>query len=224
VDVYRTAKAHPFGALIAKTWLLYLFFVGYWPLLLPLAVWPLTRKNRKARFGLIILAIFSLALIPERFVLPHYAAPAAGLFFLLYMYGWSYLRSWRYKGKPRGRLIAHALIAVLVIQFCATAVNTRYVPSEFAKKRAEIQRRLDAEPGRQLVLVRYAPEHIVHDEWVYNAADIDASRVVWAREMGLEEDRGIIHYYGDRRVWLLEPDPASPRLVPYTEAVAVARK
>jgi hypothetical protein len=41
-----------------------------------------------------------------------------------------------------------------------------------------------AAPGRRLVLVKYLPGHVVHDEWVYNQPDIDSSRIVWTRDLG----------------------------------------
>jgi hypothetical protein len=63
--------------------------------------------------------------------------------------------------------------------------------------------------------VRYWPGHYSLDEWVYNAADIDSSKVVWAREMSIAEDQELIHYYGSRKVWLVEPDATPPRMTPY---------
>jgi hypothetical protein len=61
--------------------------------------------------------------------------------------------------------------------------------------------RLEAEGGRHLVIVRYGPKHSIHEEWVYNHADIDNARVVWARESGgrLPE---LLSHFGDRRIWL----------------------
>ncbi|MGO4879312.1 MAG: hypothetical protein ACLP59_00645 [Bryobacteraceae bacterium] len=79
-------------------------------------------------------------------------------------------------------------------------------------RRVFIDKQLAQAPGKQLVFVRYWPQHIFQDEWVYNAADIDGSRVVWARDLGAEEDQKLIRYYPDRTVWLLEPDARPPRL------------
>ena len=75
-------------------------------------------------------------------------------------------------------------------------------------------------PGRQLVIVRYSDSHDVHDDWVYNSADIDRSAVVWAREMEHTENRELLQYFSDRHVWLLEPDASPPRLSAYPAMIA----
>jgi hypothetical protein len=93
--------------------------------------------------------------------------------------------------------------------------------------RAQIESRLEQLPGRQLVIVRYSPEHNSLDEWVYNAADIDNSKVVWAREMDRSENLELMHYYKDRTVWLVQPDtnPASvsPYPSPPSQPITVSR-
>src|ERR1035438_5015511 len=69
-----------------------------------------------------------------------------------------------------------------------------------------VKRELDQIPGKLLVFVRYYPQHIFQEEWVYNAADIDGARVVWARDLGADEDQKLLRYYPDRTPLLLEPD------------------
>ena len=72
--------------------------------------------------------------------------------------------------------------------------------------------------GRHVVLIRYAPKHWVHYEWVYNLANIDAQRIIWAHEMGPDWDRPFAEHYRDRHIWVLQPDQSPPRLTPYSEA------
>ncbi len=80
--------------------------------------------------------------------------------------------------------------------------------------RIAINDRLAAEAGKQLVFVRYYPQRTAH-EWIQNAADIDRSRVVWAIDLGPEQDEILRRYYPDRHAWLLEPDARPPKLTPY---------
>ena len=77
------------------------------------------------------------------------------------------------------------------------------------------EQRLRAAEGRHLVVVRYGPSAKMRMEWVYNEADIDASKVVWARDMGEAANRELIRYYPDRQVWLGEPDRQPPAVRPY---------
>jgi hypothetical protein len=74
-----------------------------------------------------------------------------------------------------------------------------------------IHDKLEVSPGKQLVFVRYFPQHGAQ-EWIRNAANIDAARIVWALDLGPEEDAKLRAYYPDRNIWLLEPDARPPRL------------
>jgi hypothetical protein len=61
-------------------------------------------------------------------------------------------------------------------------------------------------PEGNVVLVRYGPHHTVHREWVYNSADIDSQRVIWALELGPERDRALFDYYRGRTIWLFDDE------------------
>jgi hypothetical protein len=85
------------------------------------------------------------------------------------------------------------------------------------QERAALETQLRSLPGPQLVLVRYRANHDPLLEWVYNGADIDRQKVVWARDMATEKNEELLRYYRDRRVWLLEPDDVPPKLLPYAD-------
>ncbi len=76
--------------------------------------------------------------------------------------------------------------------------------------------KLRAEPGRHLVFVRYGPDHYPHEEMVYNGPDIDAQQIVWAIDRGGVEDRHLVEYYPDRKVWLMQPDGPNRSLTPFS--------
>jgi hypothetical protein len=81
--------------------------------------------------------------------------------------------------------------------------------------RARVVDELERTPGKHLVIVHYRPDHdFAYDEWVSNGADIDASKVVFARDMGADNAE-LVDYFKGRRVWLADPDENREKLVPY---------
>ena len=82
--------------------------------------------------------------------------------------------------------------------------------------RARVLAQLSAMDGKQLAIVRYGANHnAVMNEWVYNRADIDGAKVVWAREMDAADNRELLQYFHDRRAWLVEADESPPKVTPY---------
>jgi hypothetical protein len=154
----------------------------------------------------------------------HYMAAATCLFVLMSVAGLEQLAKWN--GEAAGILVvlcvSHFVFWYGVHVFGDNPVLRAYetwdsINHTNPERRIAIRNQLEGIPGKLLVLVRYWPQHIFQDEWVYNRAAIDESRVVWARDLGPDEDDKLTHYYPDRKVWLLEPDAAPPRLTPYVK-------
>jgi hypothetical protein len=56
------------------------------------------------------------------------------------------------------------------------------------------------------------------EEWVYNGADIDHEKVVWAHSMSAEQNAELIEYFSDRKVWRLAADLPRPVIAPYEQS------
>jgi hypothetical protein len=173
--------------------------------LIPLAVVPFLLKDRTLRTVLILLLVFVAGLLSETWLLPHYASPAMGLFLILTVQAWRRIRLWRWQGKEVGRLLLAVTVIVtflMCIDYCRQMVNDRN--EGWQQERARLLAQLQASPGRHLVIVRYLPDHSPHREWVYNEADIDNAKVVWARDMGKERNAELERYFSDRKEWMIE--------------------
>jgi hypothetical protein len=83
--------------------------------------------------------------------------------------------------------------------------------------RAGIEEWLTLRPRKQLVIVRYAERHPPNQERVYNHAQIDASQIVWAREMDMASNEELLKYFSDREAWLVEADIFPQHLERYSE-------
>ena len=88
-------------------------------------------------------------------------------------------------------------------------------PDRVGTNRDRVERALEQLPGEQLAVVRYAPDHFSGIDWVYNAAEIDKSKVIWAREMDTASNQELFKYYRNRKVWLVQPDSPDSVLSPY---------
>jgi hypothetical protein len=43
-------------------------------------------------------------------------------------------------------------------------------------------------------------------QWIYNDADIDRARIVWARDLGSAKNAELARYYAGRQVWMVDPN------------------
>jgi hypothetical protein len=104
----------------------------------------------------------------------------------------------------------------MAVLLCVLHLAIVPLNSEAGLSRERIQQQLETNAGPQLAIVRYAPTHDPKSvEWVYNAADIDGAKVVWAREMTPAQDRELLQYFSSRKVWLVEPDTEPVKVTPY---------
>jgi hypothetical protein len=161
-----------------------------------------------------------LALSQTLYLSDHYLAPVAGLVLVQATAGLPRMRGWRWHGRRIGRCLIAAMVAMCLIGF-AVSLRTAWRRGIYPTPRTQMLRRLEADGGRHLVFVRYAPGHNCHREWVYNRADIDGAAVVWAREISPDDDRRLREYFADRNVWLVAADAQPPQLVPYRPASLV---
>jgi len=168
------------------------------------------RWSRKLRWLLAMLAVPIAGLLLERYSQAHYLAPATALVLAPVVQGVEYLRMrW---GRLAVPIFAGLFFAVAASHVVSGIAGHRLT---FGEYRRDVMRGLESKGGRHLVLVRYAPDHNLHQEWVYNHADIDGAIVIWARDMGEARNRELLDYYRDRHIWLLDPDGPAPWPVPY---------
>ncbi|MGA2570535.1 MAG: hypothetical protein ABSF23_08460 [Terracidiphilus sp.] len=217
-----------------------LFFTGFC-LLPPLFMVRRVFLDRRLRFLVVCVLVLAAGVLIEIYLLPYYVAPFTAVFYAIGLQMMRHLRAWKSGVSPVGLALVRFTITACVVMAGVRGLaeplhlgpaewapgnwNLNWFgPQHFGTERARIEAWLEQQPGKQLVIVRYAADHHPFDEWVYNQADIDDSKVVWAREMGPADNLELIHYYGDRKVWLVEPDAMPARLSPYPVTERTAGK
>ncbi len=203
-----------------KLLLLWQFYLG--PILtLPLLALPAVMRQRKMCLPIVICAVMFAGFAVETWTLTHYFAPAVGALYIILVQGMRHLSHWSPGQRPVGRALVRAIpvlaCVMILLRLTALSLHAQIEPPwpRGDLRRAAVAEQLRHLPGPQLVLVSYDPSHNFHHEWVYNAANIDAAKVAWARDMGDAANQELRAYFKDRQAWRVNGDASPPRLEPY---------
>jgi hypothetical protein len=231
---YRMQKAfHPgrdsVGSYLARLAfrIRYYRFYFYAPLYLALLAFFLSIRSYQWAWVAMTCGLFALGVNFFPAFQFHYVAAIVCLFVLMSVKGLERISTLRH-----GPEAARALVFLCVLQFVfwyglhmadETDFSLRMrgydiwnsINHRGPERRIEVGKEIANIAGRLLVFVQYWPSHQFQEEWVYNGADIDGQRVVWARDLGEPENQKLIAYYKDRKVLLLEPDARPARLTEY---------
>jgi len=192
----------------------------WWGVILLAPGVPFVLRDKKMRLLLATIVIGTLGVFAVIWSFAHYAAPFTCVIVALLVQSIRHLRTIKISTFPLGRWLSRAAILSLLIETISYPARHQCDPLVWTcqgdPSRAAIQSHLSHQPGKQLVIVRYEPDHNIHDEWVYNGADIDTAKVLWARELDETQNAKLLAYFKDRTVWLVEPDNDNTELTPYS--------
>jgi hypothetical protein len=231
---YELGRSHPIVNNLIKADLFGFFYLG--PLftvsfvllgiVLPIGF---SWKNLRPRTRILLLVAAAMLLgesLPV-FYSVHYAAPLVCVIYALLLTAMQCLRKWHWRGRPTGLALVRSIPVLASVLFFLRVLSpilpisnspvpqTWCSPYDLPGDRSDVQMKMENLPGTHLLLVHYAPNHDPRSSWVSNGANIDNSKVVWANDMGPEQNRELIEYFKDRRVWQVQPDAWPVRISPY---------
>ena len=212
-----------------------------WPFLLLVAPGVVAMWRSRLRVVLFSLALVAGGLFAQRWQpQPHYAAPAVGAVFLAILYSLRHFRNSNSECALWGSRALAIVLALWMITPIAEKIRDPFVVAPTLSNAEETENRavqykafpmpreiergrilstLRTMGGKHLIIVHYPPSDIPSQEWVYNEADINDAKVIWARDMGYLKNKELLDYYPDRRAWYVDHGAAVVRLFPYDPAV-----
>lgn len=234
LEEYKLARFHPVLTLFSRIFTVGLFYWG--PLLaMPLLALAIAAPygtrlgdlSKDIRFQLTVFATVCVGMALPAYFAAHYAAELTCVIIALVLYSTRYLRSWNPGGRPIGTALGRSLFVacgVLVfVRIFASSLGIPLTPPRFKTwasqsyslpERARIVRQLNATPAEHLVFASDGSDPNRFD-WVYNGADIESEKIIWARDLGPRENQKLIDHFRGRQVWLVETEKTPPTLSPY---------
>src|SRR5262249_14976692 len=228
IHQYHEAHFHPLitaGKRVFSCWRFFLSPLLSLPIAVLIGILPYgfsLRDLGPTNGSLLVMCLISFAamLLPVPF-LPHYAAPMVCVAWALVLQAMRRVSIWGHRGSLKGLFLVRAIVLCCIAVFAITAStlargNPRsFLPIDLTRPnlfRARILNEAQTQHSKCLIFVHYRPDHFTEEEWVYNDADIDASKIVWAREMGPEQDERLMQYFSGREIWVLDADVRPPQL------------
>ena len=194
------------------------FWVGE---LLLLPAVPFLFRDRKMRLLILTLLLVTVGVFAVIWSNPHYAAPLTCIILALMVQAIRHLRTMRIGVRRVGLALSRAVVLLLALDTVLYVSLRMCGPLPWTcqgdPSRAVVAEKLQRTPGKHLIMVRYEKDnHNIHDEWVYNGAEIDNAKVLWARELDPQQNANLFAYFRDRKIWLVIPDSDNTYLEPYT--------
>jgi hypothetical protein len=197
-----------------------------WPQFLPvIAVTLFLFRDRKIRFFTLVFAICAAGMIAVAWSQPHYAAPLTAAIFFLIVQTLRHVNRWTYRGRPIGVSFVRTIVIFSVLMtgvYTANAIRFPSLSSFVATAgiwaspanddRASLVQKLQAMPGKHLVIVRYETGTEEANDWVYNLSDLSQEKIVWAREISEVDTDKLVKAFSDYRIWVVEPQTLPVRL------------
>jgi hypothetical protein len=227
LDYDQQAQVHEIAGSYWPRWASRLRFYRFFflaPLYLALPIFLIQARQWRFAWALITILLFTLGTNFYPYFYTHYIAALTCLFVLISVTALDRLSHWN---EQAAQILLFLCVAHFLFWYGLHASPDAALDAGMSRfetwdainhgdpeGRVAVARRLNMQPGRQLIFVRYGPRHRFQ-EWVHNAADIDQARIVWARDLGAAENQQLLRYYPDRTAWLLEPDAHPPLLQPY---------
>ena len=195
------------------------FFLG--PVLtIPLFMLGSVWRRRKMLFA--GLAGAFAAILLEGAASPHYLAPATAVMIAILVECCRHLQAARIRILP---LLPAVMLLVLALRIGAEQAGLPYTQKlnfqtwccrvEGNQNKPRIMADLAKTPGNHLAFVKAKTNPSNLFQWIYNAADIDGSRLVWARDLGDAENAQLAASMAGRRIWMVDPNVEPARLTEY---------
>jgi hypothetical protein len=245
LDAFNFAAQHPLSNIFLRIFLFWLFYLGpalTIPILMLLLALPFGAKlsdfSVPMQFLLLVAGISFTGMALPVIFLQHYAAPVTALVYAFVFWAMRYIRPLFLGARPVGlgitRAIVMSCVLLAVVRIAAPILGIALTPPKLKTWAAE-NYKFPERPATVSVLKDLGGLHLVFVlarnqtdqetfDWVYNAADIDASKIVWARDLGPVKNQELISYFSARKVWILDPKVAPPTLMPYPFSQTAQRR
>jgi len=194
------------------------FYLGWFGI--GVILWALPKLVHESWFW-VVFTIFSVVCawsVMQTWSLMHYFAPALGALYLALGLSLSVTfdqlgqkvtpRIRRVWNQPGWQALALAAPILVLGGIIATETVSRKIQTKLeAKQQATVNLstkhgvdlKLSSIEGNHLVFYRpMPPEDVV---WVYNPADLDSARIIWAWDLGDIRNLDLIQRYPNRRIW-----------------------